>query len=97
MALGRVDRRLRAVDRGVGLVAIGLRLLQGLLAGEFLRGKRLLAIEFELHPLGGGLCRNHLRLGLIDIGVLRHDLPADAVDGRLLGGDLFPRRVGGEP
>ena len=79
-----------------GLVAIGLRLLQRLLAGEFLRRQRLLSIEFQLHALGGGLRRNHLRLRLVDAGVLRHDLPADTVDGRLLGGDLFPRRVGGE-
>ncbi len=84
---------LRALDRGGRLVATGLRLFERLLAGISLHRKRLLAVEFELRLLGFGLRRKHLRLGLIDIGRLRDDLAADPVDGRLLGRDLFARRV----
>ncbi len=70
---------------------------KSLLAGEFLRRERLLPLEFQLHLLGGGLRRGHLRLGLVDIGGLGDDLAADTVDRRLLGGDFLARRVGRKP
>jgi hypothetical protein len=47
----RLDDRLRAVDGGGRLIAIGLGLLQRLLAGIFLHRERLLPVEFELHFL----------------------------------------------
>ncbi len=85
------------VTAAADLVAIGLGLLQLLLAGVILRGEEFAAAEFKLHFLGGGLRRHHLGLGLIDAGALGDDLAADAIDGGLLGRDLVARRVGREP
>jgi hypothetical protein len=86
--LCRIDAGCRAGNRGRRLIAGGLRLLERLAAGIILGGERLLPCELELGAGLSGLRRGKLCLGLIDGYCLRRDLLADAVDGRLLGGDI---------
>ena len=85
-----------ALHGGIGLIAVGLRLLERLAAGVVACGEILLALELELGARRAGLRRDELRLRLVDGGLLGHDLLADAVDGRLLGGDVVARGLGGE-
>ncbi len=96
-SLGGIEAGLCALHARDGLVAVGLRLFEGLPAGEFTRCQRLLAIQFELRAPGGHLRGNELRLRLLDRRPLRLDLAADAVDRSLLGRDLVARRVNREP
>src|SRR5262249_60626630 len=81
----RIDRGLRALHGGIGLVAIGARLLLGLAARELAGGERVLPHELELRAGGAGLGGDELRLGLVDRRLLRRDLAAEAIDSRLLG------------
>ena len=92
IGVGGGEAGLRVLHCGDGLVAVHLRLLQRLLAGEVALRQRLLPVELELLLGRCGLDRDELRLGLIDRGLLGHDLAADAIDGRLLGRDLVARR-----
>ncbi len=93
---GVVERGLRAQHRRIGLVAVGDRLFERLLAGELLALERLLALVFELHPRPSGLRRGELRLRLRDGRALRLDLAVEARDGRRLGRDLVAGLVDGE-
>ena len=55
--------------------------------------ERLLAIEIEVGSFQAGVRRGQLRLGLFDRAFQRGDLPADAIDGGLLGRDPGARGV----
>src|SRR5262249_59967952 len=94
---GLSRRRLRPLSRRDRLVAIGLSLLQPLAARELPRRQRLLPVELESSPRGTCLRRSHLRIGLLDGGLLRRDLLPDALDRRLLSRNPFTRRVDGKP
>ena len=96
IGLGRFERRLARLHRGIALIAVGLRLFERLTAGVVARGEFLLPLELELGAPGAGLRRHELRLGLVDGGLLGDDLLADAVDGRLLDGDVVARCLDGE-
>ena len=97
-ASGRFGGRLGGAggqQRGGGAGAIGGGLLEPLLRAEIGVGELLRTVEFERGagrvgvralPLRFG--RSELRGGLRDRRALRVDLPADAGDGRVLGGDL---------
>ena len=81
MAVAEFDRGLRAAYAGGSLIAILLRLFQGLVAGEILRRQHGLAIKLELGAGHRGLSRRQLRLGLRDRGLLGLDLMSDPADG----------------
>ncbi len=93
LGLRRLERRLAGLHGSSRLVAVGLRLLERLLARIAACGEVALALELELGARRAGLRGGELRLGLVDGGVLRRDLLADAVDGRLLGGDVVARSL----
>ena len=85
----------RGGERGGGAGAVGGRLLEALLRAESDVGEFLRAVEFERGALFVGhrafrlgVGRGDLGGGLVDRRVLRLDLPADAGDRRVLGGDL---------
>ena len=96
LACAAVTPASRALHGGDGLIAVCLRLLERLAARELVPGEGLLARELELGAdrarLGGG----ELRIRLRDAGLLRGDLLADALDGRLLDRDVVARRLGRE-
>src|SRR5215472_13093201 len=94
VGLGGVDDGLRILDRGDRLIPVCHRLFERLAARELLGGERLLAVELEPRARLTGLRRDELRLGLVDIRLLRDDLAGEALDRRLLGRDLLARRIG---
>ena len=95
--MAEFERSLCALHAGDRLVAVRLRQLERLPAGELLGRQFLLALQFGLGARLDGLRRSELRLGLRDRGLLRFDLLADARDCRLLGGELVARGVGRQP
>ncbi len=84
---------LRGLHSGQALVASGLGLLEGGVGGKTLGAQRLLPVVIEVGPLQAGFGGSELRLGLFGRAFLRGDLPADPVDGGLLGIDLGARGV----
>jgi len=103
LGLERADLLLRGDHAGIGALHGRLPLLQrrgrrlrlldraGAALGEVLVAGRVLLGEFQ-RRLGGG----DLRLGHVDVGVLRLDLRVDVLDAGLVGGDLRLRLVEGD-
>jgi hypothetical protein len=89
----RVVGRLRRLDRRHALIAPGFRHLESRARGKSLGAQRLLTVEVEAGTLHRGIRRGKLCLGLLDRAFQRGCLPADAIDGGLLGRDLAARGV----
>ena len=97
---GRSGGRPGGGKRGGGAVAIGGRLFEPLLRAEIRLRELERTVVFERGPLDVGLRAKQLRLGRLHLGLglgddraLRFDLPAEAGDRRVLGGDAGLRRL----
>ena len=93
----RLDRRVRCLDGGHGLVIVGLRLLERSTAVDLPRRQVLLALQLEVGADGARLGGRELRLGLIDRRLLHGDLFGEPLDAGLLHRNLVMRGLDRQP
>ena len=88
LVAGRRERRLRLGERRLGLLQVGGRGLEALLAREVVARELLIAVVVLAGEREIGLGARHRGRRLVDQRLLERDLAGHALHGRRLGGEV---------